>query len=115
MPGDIIAGFGPRLKAARTALGMRQSDVSDILGITKFAVSNWECGDTCPTLAMFQRLCASTGISADHLLDLDRLAVSPEEYALIERIRKLGPVRRRMLDDMISHLDDLRPAPPADD
>lgn len=115
MAKESIPGFGSRLKAARVALGLRQSDIADSLGITKYSVSNWECGDACPTLAIFRQMCMKTGMSADQLLDLDRAVISPEEYALIERIRNLGPKRVQMLSDMIDHLDDLRPAAPADD
>lgn len=114
MAGETIAGFGPRLKEVRVSMGLRQADIAEPLGVARFAVSNWECGDTCPTLATFRSLCENLGVSADYLLDLAPTDITPEEYALIKRVRKLGPVRVQMLSNIVDHLNELRPATPAD-
>ena len=109
MPTDSIPGFSEKAKAAREHLGLRQVDLGDKIGVTGFRVSNWENGTSYPALAVFRAYCLALGCSADYLLGIDAPELTPEEHLLIERVRNLGPVRLRMIMEIIDHLDDLRP------
>lgn len=52
-----VPGFkGDRLRQAREALGLTQVSLADILGITKQAVSNYECGSDNPSSAIFDQM-----------------------------------------------------------
>lgn len=109
---EKIPGFGERFKAARERLGMRQSDLGEKLDITRDRISNWERGAAYPELALFRKCCPVLGVTAAYLLDLDELRLTPEEMALIYRIREAGPERFAAYVGILDHLDEYFPPTP---
>lgn len=45
------------LKSARINAGLKQTDVSNHLGVNVATVSSWETGKTNPSLANFRKMC----------------------------------------------------------
>ena len=115
MPDEKIPGFASRFKVSRERLGLRQADLGERLDVTGYRISNWEIGTSYPSLALFRACCTELGVSADWLLGLDPHELSAEEMQLLDKARGLGPVRLRMILNMIDHLEELRPVGPSDD
>lgn len=60
--------FGQRLLSLRKQAGVMQSDLSNLLGVTKTQISDLENGKTTTTLARLYLLCDYFNVSADYLL-----------------------------------------------
>lgn len=56
------------IKEARKKLGVSQEALADELGLSVQAVSKWECGLSCPDVALLPQLADYLGISLDQLL-----------------------------------------------
>lgn len=61
-------GLGLRLKAARVAKGLTQTQVGDRFGVDKGTVSAWETGRGVPDAIRLRELARLFGVSADALL-----------------------------------------------
>ena len=55
------------LASLRTAHGLTQEEVANHLGITKAAVSKWECGQSMPDISMLPLIAELYGVSIDEL------------------------------------------------
>jgi transcriptional regulator with XRE-family HTH domain len=64
---DLLKGFGPRLRAARDALGFRQGEFARLLRVTPQRLANWEADINPPEPYIFVQL-KQIGISLDYLL-----------------------------------------------
>ena len=60
--------LGKRLAALRREKGMKQDELSELLGVTPQAVSKWENDQTCPDISLLPSLAKIFGISVDELL-----------------------------------------------
>jgi DNA-binding XRE family transcriptional regulator len=69
---DTNDSFGARLREARLAAGLSQSQFAATLGLGKGAISSWECNNNCPSALALRAICLSLGVSADSLLGLDK-------------------------------------------
>jgi len=61
--GERDYAFGQRMLTLRTALGLTQAGLADLLGVSRQAVGDWEAGSSYP--------------KAHHLQHLIRLALHP--------------------------------------
>jgi DNA-binding transcriptional regulator YiaG len=52
------ATLGDQLKARRLALGLRQRDVADLLGVCERTVINWETGRRRPPKRAYEVICS---------------------------------------------------------
>ena len=68
MPEQPAAGLGVRIRKARKAAGLSQYELAELLGVVQGAVSQWERGQTEPSLRHFIRMVRLLGPS---LLELD--------------------------------------------
>ena len=57
-----------RITECREAVGLSQSLLAKVLGVTRGAVSNWEAGQRTPTLEQAAALAVALGVSLDALL-----------------------------------------------
>ena len=69
-PGDSPgeSKFPKRLRAQRTANGLTQDDLAQMLGTSRLVIAKWERGTSEPNLAGIVRLCNLLDVSADYLL-----------------------------------------------
>jgi len=97
------AAFGDKIRALRTAKGLSQPQLAELLGVTKNAVTNWEAGTSRPDLASIPLLCAHLGISADTFFGIphrdDSLSKSEREH--MQRYRSLSKYERHSVDSLI--------------
>lgn len=67
---ELLKGFGPRLRAAREALGHKQAEFARLIGVTPQRLANWEADTNPPEVHMLPVL-KNAGISIDYLLTGD--------------------------------------------
>lgn len=70
--------FGDRLKTLRNSKNLSQEELSQILGVRKSSISNWEKDKATPTFEMVNKIAQYFGVSIDYLLnftqdDLDKI------------------------------------------
>lgn len=58
-----------KLKEARIAKNLKQSEVADMLGVKKNTISNWENGKSNPDIDSLMQLCDIYNISCSALLE----------------------------------------------
>ena len=56
------------IKAARAKMNMTQMNLTDEMGVSYQAVSNWERGNSMPDISRLQELCNILNISFDELV-----------------------------------------------
>lgn len=62
--------IGRRIKSARKACKLRQSDVAQAVGVHMQTISKWERGLLTPDARELKSLCGVLGCSADYLLGI---------------------------------------------
>ena len=112
--GRIMPYFHDRLRDARVARGIKQSDLAASAGINPAAVSKYETGRSEPNFSSLKAIALCLGVSADYLLGLSdsmlpsRLSaeavptLSQDEAALMESFRKLPQEYRREVKGYIN-------------
>ena len=63
-----VPSFVRRLRVARAAAFLTQSDVANYLGINSSTVSNWECGKCSPGVENLAELATLYQVTSDWLL-----------------------------------------------
>lgn len=101
--------LGARIRQAREAKGLSQAGVARAFKLTREAVSQWESGDTAPTLDRFEELADLLGVSGEWLLTgrgkpNDVHGIRPEEAALIVDYRALDKQARSAVANLIASL-----------
>ena len=73
--------FGERLKKARADhVGLTQTELSTLAGISQHQISNFENSRRMPTLENFKKLCITLDVNADYLLGIVGRPVTPKLY-----------------------------------
>lgn len=93
--------FCTRLKEARKAAGLTQSQLADALGIAKSTLSGYENGSSEPSVAISARLMDALGVDANYLYqDYKKtdVCLSPQETGLITMYRDLDEHGRKIVD-----------------
>lgn len=60
-----------RLAQLRTGAGITQTDLANILGVSKQSISNWENDNILPSIEMLEKIADYFGVSTDYLLGRD--------------------------------------------
>lgn len=66
-----------RIKSLRNAIGMKQSELAEIVKYRQNTVSNWETGRSDPPLDALERMSSAFNVSIDYILGRDEKALSP--------------------------------------
>lgn len=102
---------GKRLKELRKAKKLSQTELGEILGVSKSSICCYENGTRNPSLESIIDLMHLFGVSADYLLGTDNLikvaeneevqfqTLSKEEVMFLEELRKNKFVYDILLDD----------------
>lgn len=67
--------MGITLRAARVNKGLSQENAAQLLGVTKYTVSNWERGKSYPSVTHLKNIEKAYGIKYDNIIFL------PANYA----------------------------------
>ena len=78
--------FGNRLQELRKSHSLSQEELADKLGVSRQAVSKWECGEASP--------------DTDNLIQLSKIyGISLDELVGNESVKKVNPTRVEVVDD----------------
>jgi transcriptional regulator with XRE-family HTH domain len=83
--GDDGRHFGHRLREARLAAGLSQSELEELSGIPKARLSRYENGHVEPSIQTLARLARALNVSEASLLDDQRAALEHFFQVLTER------------------------------
>jgi len=87
--------FADKLRDARNALGLKQSEVAQQLDCAPTSLTNWENGKVQPSLDVLSRICGIYGITPLSLLD--------REYSYNDIVEIAGkPVPERTYEEQIA-------------
>ncbi|MBI1256381.1 MAG: helix-turn-helix domain-containing protein, partial [Chloroflexi bacterium] len=104
-PRDRDYAFGQAMLTLRSAMGLTQTDLAELLGVSRYALGDWETGENYPkaehlkhviTLAV-QKQAFSTGHEAEEIRTLWKLArqkVLLDEHWLMSLLPDSPPARR---------------------
>ena len=97
--------FGSRLKDKREELGITQSQLAEILGVSQSAIGSWETNTNSPRATLLYDLfdilhCDANYLFQDEMRDLKyKDKATPEEFEnIIKKYRKLDGHGREMVD-----------------
>ena len=85
MFGGNIMFLGYRLKLLRKQNGLSQTDLGNLLGVSKVSISNYEKGERIPSLEVLLMILKVFNVSADYMLgrELNVVCESEENLTLI--------------------------------
>ena len=83
---------GKHIAVKRNAAGMSQIDLASRLGVTNFAVSNWECEENNPGCDVFPMLADVFGCTIDELFGYVAATTPPQRAEFL-----------RLLDELDQH------------
>ena len=64
-----MASFGENLKRARANKGLTQTQLGEMIGFKKSAISSWESGTTEPSLDTIRSICSILNVSVEFLIE----------------------------------------------
>ncbi|SHM84341.1 DNA-binding transcriptional regulator, XRE-family HTH domain [Bacillus sp. bc15] len=104
--------FGQRLKALRLEKGMTQQQLADVLEIEKSNISRFESGKQSPSSENKVKMAKIFNVSVDYMLGLSEHRtlnqeksdkISKDAAALMEKINKLPPEKRKLIENLIDN------------
>ena len=78
---DAVPGLGEKLKAARAAAGLTQSQAAEASGVDRVNITRFEGDHKTPTLATLYKLAEAYGVDVCDLLPRDEQGRLPEVAA----------------------------------
>lgn len=101
--------FGDRLKEARIAKGLKQSELSLKIGLSKGAVSNYEVGISFPTIETLYKLFEILEVDPNFLFQdeignnkSNKSFLSIKERNLIENYNRLDEHGKELVDTIVN-------------
>ncbi len=99
--------FGALLKEKRKKAQLSQKELADMMNVTRNTVINWESNKSKPDYCLIPILCTLLNIHLHELFHMDaENGLSPLEDRIVENVRRLTPVSRRVVDKMIGTMVD---------
>ena len=97
--------FGSLLKERRKKARISQKDFAEMMDVTRNTVINWEADKCKPDYNLIPEICAILGIQIHELFNMPASnGLNPVEERIIDNVRLLTPMSRRIVDEMISTL-----------
>ena len=102
--------LGEKIKIARTNKGLKQSDLSDLLGVRNTAISSWENNQSKPDINMVEILCGVLEVSPNYFFNLDDTEkFTVQEMELIKKYRQLDNRGKKLLNTLLdTELDTIK-------
>ncbi|MDO5423991.1 MAG: helix-turn-helix transcriptional regulator [Eubacteriales bacterium] len=94
--------FGDIVQSLRKSYGLSQVQLSQKLGVTKQAVSNWENNNILPSINMLIRISNYFSVSCDYLLELDQRCFIEVKGLTVEEIAHV----QQVINDMKKYRPD---------
>ena len=105
--------FGDKLKKARMAKGLKQSELGDLLNLKNTTISNWEKGVSNPDVEVVSKLCSILNVSASYFFDdmasEEILSFSEKEH--IKKYRSLSDYDKGTVDQLLDRLSEKESEP----
>lgn len=90
---------GSLIEQLRKEKSMTQSDLAAAVGVSKQAVSNWECGKRFPDISLIEALTEALGVSAAELIKGERIQTpNIKESEVTQLVFDALKVQKRELD-----------------
>lgn len=95
-----------RIRHFREALGIEQKALAELIGVTKNAISNWECGRSRPDVNLLPAICEALNITLYDLFKRDdpTIKYTAREQMLVDSYRDLNSGHRHAVDNLIDTL-----------
>ena len=96
-----------RLKILRKKIKFKQTDIASLLKITVRNYQRYEAGEIEPNISSLIALAEYYNVPLDYLVgrdvssDCPLPAVTPDEFALVEKLRALPPEKRRAFEALL--------------
>ena len=105
--------FGDKLKEARMAKGLKQSELGDLLNLKNTTISNWEKGVSNPDVEVVSKLCSILNVSASYFFDdmASEEILSFSEKDHIKKYRSLSDYDKGTVDQLLDRLSVKEPEP----
>lgn len=92
--------FGSRLKEKREELGLKQSDLGKLLGVTGSAIGNYENGVSSPKADILYRVfdvlkCDANFLFQDEMKEFEKENFSDDEIKMVKKYRNLDDYGKR--------------------
>ncbi len=108
-------GFKERLKEAREQKGYTQTQLAEMVGVTKSAIANYETGVSSAKEQVLIKLMEHLGVDANFLWQDEmkertekNISLSNRESELIKKYRSLNESGKNKVDDYINDLLDCK-------
>lgn len=103
-----MLNIGERLKDERVRLGLNQTDMAALAGVTKTTQLNYEKGSRSPDAAYLAAVSAA-GVDVLYVLTGNHVPMATEtlsekESTMVEKYRRLGPADQASLDRLVDAL-----------
>ncbi len=110
--------FGSRLRERREALGMKQSELGRLLGVTGSAIGNYENSVSSPKADVLYRVFDALQCDANYLFRDEMTAppsedATPPELDMLRKYRALDEHGRKLIDTILELEADRTAEPPA--
>ena len=95
-----------RIRHFREALGIEQKALAELIGVTKNAISNWECGRSRPDVNLLPAICEALNITLYDLFKRDdpTIKYTAREQMLVDSYRDLNAGHQHAVDNLIDTL-----------
>jgi transcriptional regulator with XRE-family HTH domain len=94
--------LGEKIKLARIKKGLKQSELSSLLGIRNTAISSWENNQSKPDINMLELLCQILEVNPNFFFNLDiNDSITINELELIKKYRLLDNRGKHIINNLI--------------
>ena len=99
-----------RIKTLRNQRNLSMADIAKALEISNVSVFQWESMKSLPTSDKLLALADYFNVPLDYLVgrdvgtDCPLPAVTPDELAIIEKLRALSPEKRQIVESLLNQL-----------
>ena len=95
--------FGALLKERRKQARLSQKEFADMMNVTRNTIINWEADKSKPDYSLLPEVCSLLNIKLHELFRVPaENGLSDLENRIVDNVRKLTPISRKVVDKMIS-------------